>query len=64
MQKTTDILGLEDLTPNQNLRIALYHADGTAESFEVKHTYNAQQIEWYRSGSALNKIRKDLGVTA
>ena len=55
-------MGLEDFAPNQNLRVALYHADGTAESFEVKHTYNAQQIEWYRSGSALNKIRKDLGA--
>jgi aconitate hydratase len=61
---TIDILGLEDFAPNQNLRIALFHADGTAESFDVKHTYNEQQIEWYRSGSALNKIRKDLGVTA
>jgi aconitate hydratase len=60
---TIDILGLEDFAPNQNLRIALFHADGTTESFEVKHTYNQQQIEWYRSGSALNKIRKDLGVT-
>jgi aconitate hydratase len=63
IKKTIHILGLEDFAPNQNLRIALFHADGTTESFEVKHTYNQQQIEWYRSGSALNKIRKDLGVT-
>jgi aconitate hydratase len=61
---TIDILGLEDFAPNRNLRIALYHADGTTESFEVKHTYNEQQIEWFHAGSALNKIRKDLGVTA
>ena len=61
---TIDILGLEDFAPNQNLRVALYHADGTTDAFDVKHTYNQQQIEWYRSGSALNKIRKDLGVTA
>jgi aconitate hydratase len=63
-KKTIHILGLEDFAPNQNLRIALFQADGTAESFEVKHTYNQQQIEWYRSGSALNKISRDLGVTA
>jgi aconitate hydratase len=63
-KKTINILGLKDFAPNQNLRIALFHADGTVESFDVKHTYNQQQIEWYRSGSALNKIRKDLGVTA
>jgi aconitase A len=57
-KKTIYILGLNDFAPNQNLRIALFHADGTAESFEVKHTYNEQQIEWYRSGSALNKISR------
>jgi aconitate hydratase len=64
IKNTIDILGLEDFAPNQNLRIALYHADDTTESFDIKHTYNEQQIEWFHAGSALNKIRKDLGVTA
>ncbi len=61
---TIDVLGFETFAPNVNLTIRLNHADGTSETFEVKHTYNAQQIEWVRSGSALNKIRKDLGMTA
>jgi aconitate hydratase len=60
---TIDVLGFDTFTPNVNLTIRLNHADGTSETFEVKHTYNAQQIEWVRSGSALNKIRKDLGVS-
>ncbi len=52
-----DIVG--DLLPGLNLTIVLNHADGTQEQFEVKHTYNLQQIEWVKAGSALNKIRKD-----
>ncbi|MEY4902294.1 MAG: hypothetical protein RLZZ292_109 [Bacteroidota bacterium] len=60
---TIDVLGFDTFSPNVNLTIRLNHADGTSETFEVKHTYNAQQIEWVRSGSALNKIRKDLGVS-
>jgi len=61
---TIDIVGFDEMAPGKNLQIVLHHADGSSENFEVKHSYNQQQIEWVRSGSALNKIRKDLGVTA
>ncbi|MEO0788983.1 MAG: aconitate hydratase [Bacteroidota bacterium] len=54
------ILGFEDMEPKKNLTIRLDHADGTQDSFEVKHTYNQAQIDWVRSGSALNKIREEL----
>ncbi len=53
------ILGVETFAPNKNLIIKLNHSDGTFEAFEVKHTYNAQQIEWFHAGSALNKIRAE-----
>jgi aconitate hydratase len=36
----------------------LSHADGTSDSFEVAHTYNAEQIVWFKEGSALNLIKK------
>jgi len=36
--------------------------DGTADTFDVLHGYNAQQAEWLLSGSALNKIREELNV--
>ena len=51
-----------EMAPGQQLTIQLNHADGTSHSFKVNHTYNAAQIEWVREGSALNKIRKDMGV--
>jgi aconitate hydratase len=56
------ILGFEHFAPGKPLKIRLDHADGTAETFEVNHSYNDQQIEWVQAGSALNKIRKDFGV--
>ncbi|MFK8101900.1 MAG: aconitate hydratase [Saprospiraceae bacterium] len=58
-----DIEGFESFAPGKNLTIVLHHADGTTEKFEVAHTYNEAQIEWVRAGSALNKIRKDAGVS-
>jgi aconitate hydratase len=55
-----DILGLESFTPDKPLSIVLNHADGSTYTFEVNHTYNAQQIEWFQAGGALNIIRKNI----
>lgn len=59
---TIDILGLETFTEGQPLTIVLHHNDGTNEEFPVNHTYNAQQIEWFKAGSALNIIRRSVGA--
>ena len=55
---TIDIIGLTEFTPGKNLTVVLNHADGTKDSFEVAHTYNTAQIEWFKEGSALNLIKK------
>jgi aconitate hydratase len=55
-----DIIGLTEFTPNKPLTIVLNHKDGSIEKFEVNHTYNAQQIEWFKAGAALNIIRKNI----
>ncbi|PKL86113.1 MAG: aconitate hydratase [Ignavibacteriae bacterium HGW-Ignavibacteriae-1] len=55
---TIDIIGLTEFTPDKNLTVVLHHADGTRDEFEVYHSYNEQQIEWFRAGSALNIIKK------
>jgi aconitate hydratase len=54
-----DINGLEGFTPGKPLEVILHHKDGTSESFSVNHTYNEQQIEWFKAGGALNIIRKE-----
>ncbi|SDM04327.1 aconitate hydratase [Pedobacter antarcticus] len=55
-----DITGLTTFAPNVPLIIVLHHSDGTQEEFPVNHSYNAQQIEWFKAGGALNIIRKQV----
>lgn len=52
-----DITGLQSFTPGQPLTLVLNHSDGSKEEISVNHTYNAQQIEWFKAGGALNIIR-------
>ncbi len=58
---TIDILGLTEFAPGKPLTLVLHHADGTQEEILANHTYNAQQIEWFKAGGALNIIRKNQG---
>ncbi|MBE7174825.1 MAG: aconitate hydratase [Mucilaginibacter polytrichastri] len=55
---TFDILGLTSFAPGMQLEVVLHHKDGSEDRFAVNHTYNAQQIEWFKAGGALNIIRK------
>ncbi|WP_374951496.1 aconitate hydratase [Mucilaginibacter sp.] len=57
---TIDITGLTTFAPGQQLTVVLNHKDGSSESFPVNHTYNAQQIEWFKAGGALNIIRRQM----
>jgi len=60
-----DIVTIKDfdqMAPDTPLTIKLDHHDGTKDEFKVAHTYNQAQIEWVRSGSALNKIREEQGI--
>lgn len=53
-----DIVGITEFAPGKSLTLVLNHADGTVDKVKVNHTYNEQQIEWFKAGSALNLIRK------
>ena len=55
-----NLLGLKDFTPGKPLRLVINHKDGTTQTINCNHTYNAQQIEWFKAGGALNIIRKNL----
>lgn len=52
------ILGLTDFAEGKNLTVRLDHIDGTSDTFEVAQSYNALQIEWFKAGSALNKMNR------
>jgi aconitate hydratase len=55
-----DINGLTTFEPGTALTITLNHADGSRHVIKVQHTYNQQQIEWFKAGAALNIIRKQV----
>ncbi len=55
---TVDILGLTEFAPGKPLTLLFHHADGSQDEISANHTYNAQQIEWFKAGGALNIIRK------
>ncbi|MBO9675154.1 MAG: aconitate hydratase [Sphingobacteriaceae bacterium] len=61
---TIDILGLTEFTSDKPLTLVLHHADGTTEQFPVNHSYNAQQIDWFKAGGALNIIRAEAAAKA
>jgi aconitate hydratase len=52
-----DIVGLTSFAPNTPLTLVLNHSDGTSENIQVNHSYNEQQIEWFKAGAALNIIK-------
>ena len=56
---TFNFIDLKDFAPGQPLTIELLHADGSKDTIKAQHTYNAQQIEWFKEGSALNLIKKE-----
>jgi aconitate hydratase len=54
-----DIVGLLDFAPGKTLTVVLNHKDGSSDEITVNHTYNEQQIEWFKAGGALNVIRSE-----
>ena len=52
-----DLAGLDTLLPGTPLILTMHHADGTYEKIVLNHSYSAQQIQWFRAGSALNYMK-------
>jgi aconitate hydratase len=55
------IVGLKDLAPGKDVTAVFHHADGSQDRATLRHTLNAEQIAWFRAGSALNVIKKETG---
>ncbi|QEU59583.1 Aco1 [Kluyveromyces lactis] len=53
---TIDILGLTTLAPGKNLIMRVHPKEGEAWETPLSHTFNAEQIEWFKAGSALNRL--------
>jgi len=57
---TFNFSDLDGFAPGNQLTLEVIHADGSKDGIKLNHTYNAQQIGWFRAGSALNMIRKSI----
>ena len=55
---TFNFIDLEKFSPGNQITIELNHSDGSSDIIKTNHTYNSQQIDWYKEGSALNLIKK------
>lgn len=55
---TFNFVDLDAFAPGKQLTVEVVHADSTKNSIKLNHTYNSQQIEWFKAGSALNLIKK------
>ena len=61
---TFDIIDLASFAPEKPLTLVVKHSDGTQDTVKLNHTYNANQILWFRAGSALNAMQKPNAKTA
>jgi aconitate hydratase len=61
---TFNFVDLANFAPGKQLTLEVVHADGSSDTIMLNHTYNAQQIDWYRAGSALNLIKSEAAANA
>ena len=54
---TFNFTDLKDIAPGKQITLEVVHENGTKENIMLNHTYNEQQIDWYKAGSALNLIK-------
>ncbi|WP_124642619.1 aconitate hydratase [Amniculibacterium aquaticum] len=55
---SVNFLDLDQFAPGKALTLEFVHADGSKDVIMANHTYNEQQIDWFKAGSALNLIKK------
>jgi aconitate hydratase len=55
---TFNFTDLDAFAPGKQITLEVVHSDGSKHTIKLNHTYNAQQIEWFKAGSALNLIKK------
>lgn len=61
---TFNFVDLAEFAPGKQLTLEVVHADGSTDTVMLNHTYNDQQIEWFKYGSALNLIKAEAAANA
>lgn len=52
------LVGLAQLAPGKPVRCIIKHSDNSTEEISLNHTMNEGQIEWFKAGSALNRMKE------
>lgn len=52
------ILGLANFAPGKQIDAEIKHADGSVDKIKLNHSFNEQQITWFKAGSALNRMKQ------
>jgi len=52
------IVGFEKFAPGVPLTMVVKKSDGSTQNITLNHTFNDEQIEWFRAGSALNSMKE------
>lgn len=52
------LVGLAQLSPGKPVRCIIKHSDGSSDEISLNHTMNEGQIEWFKAGSALNRMKE------
>ncbi len=53
------IVGLKDLAPGKAVTVQIHHGDGRDETIQCRHSFSADQLAWFKAGSALNLFKED-----
>lgn len=53
-----DVFGLTEFKEGVPFTVVLHHKDGSLDKFLANHSYNQNQFDWFKAGSALNLIKK------
>ena len=51
-----NIRGLDKFSSENDLMLEIIHSDGSKNKISTSHTYNDNQIKWFKAGSSLNLI--------
>jgi len=52
------LVGLDSFAPGSQIQCVLSHSDGSSDTILLDHTFNEQQIDWFKAGSALNRMKE------
>ena len=54
------LIDLNKLEPNSKVLLLIKHKDNRIDKIETKHSLNKEQLEWFKAGSSLNTLKKDV----